>query len=159
MLRSERIESYSRTYELLIESIKEFPKEMWQFKPAPDKWSIHEILIHIADSETSSFIRARKIICEPGSTITAYDQDRWAIQLNYHNQSIEDSLELFRSLRLMTSRVIKDLPEDVWNNFIIHPERGRLTLDEWLVMYEQHIPVHIRQMQRNFNMWKELHNK
>ena len=60
MLRSERIESYSRAYETLIDSIKEFPKEMWQFKPAPDKWSIHEVLIHIADSEVSSFCPRQK---------------------------------------------------------------------------------------------------
>ena len=89
----------------------------------------------------------------------AYDENRWALHLGYHNQSIEDSLELFRLLRLMTYRVIKDLPEPVWNNFIIHPDNGKMTLDDWLNVYEQHIPIHIKQMQRIFNEWKQLRNK
>ena len=159
MLRSERIELYSKAYELLIDSLKEFPKEMWQFKPAPNKWSIHEVLIHIADSEASSFARARKIICESGSSVMAYDENKWANQLNYHSQSIEDSLELFRLLRLTTYRVIKNLPDEIWNNFIIHPDNGKMTLDDWLNVYERHIPIHIRQMQRNLNEWKKLNNK
>jgi hypothetical protein len=159
MLRQERIESYSKAYELLIDSLNEFPEEMWQFKPAPNKWSIHEVLIHIADSEASSFARARKIICESGSDIMAYDENKWASQLKYHNQNIKDSLELFRLLRLITYTVIKDLPEEIWNNFIIHPENGKMTLDDWLEVYEQHIPIHIRQMQRNFNDWKLTQNK
>jgi hypothetical protein len=158
MSRSERIESFSKAYELLIDSLKEFPKDMWQFKPAPNKWSIHEVLVHIADSEASSFARARKIICESGSTVMVYDENKWAQRLNYHTQSVEDSLELFRLSRLMTYRIIKDLPEDTWNNFIIHPENGKMTLDDWLECYEVHIPIHIRQMQRNLNEWKQLQN-
>ncbi len=46
MARAEKIESYSRGYDSLINALKEFPEEMWHFKPAPDKWNIHEILIH-----------------------------------------------------------------------------------------------------------------
>lgn len=158
MSRSHKLESYEKAYQQLIESLQNFPKEMWQFKPAPEKWSIHEILIHIADSETSSFARARKIICESGSIVMVYDENLWAKKLNYHEQSIEDSLELFRLLRMMTCRVIKNLPDETWNNFIIHPENGKMTLDDWLNVYEAHIPIHIKQMQRNLNDWQKIKN-
>ncbi len=158
MSRSDKLESYGNAYRQLLESIQNFPREMWQFKPAPEKWSIHEILIHIADSEASSFARARKIICESGSSVMAYDENLWAQKLNYHEQSIEDSLELFRLLRMMTFQIIKDLPEETWNNFIIHPENGKITLDDWLNVYEAHIPIHINQMRRNLNDWQKNKN-
>jgi hypothetical protein len=97
--RNTLIESYGNAYALLIEALKEFPKEMWQWKPSPDKWSIHEVLIHIADSEANSFVRCRRFIAEPGSGVYGYDENKWAKHLDYHSQSIEESLELFRLLR------------------------------------------------------------
>jgi len=66
MNRNELLELYSNAYNNLIAALEEIPKEMWQYKPAPNKWSVHEVLIHIADSEASSFVRARKIISESG---------------------------------------------------------------------------------------------
>ncbi|MCX6168878.1 MAG: DinB family protein [Ignavibacteriales bacterium] len=158
MTRQERILSYSKGYDKLIASLDEFPKEMWQYKHAPDKWSIHEILIHMADSEANSFSRARKIICESGSTIMVYDQDKWASETDYHKQSTEDALELFKWLRKMTYNIIKDLPEESWQNYIQHPERGKMTLDEWLIVYEEHVQVHINQMKRNFKEWNKSNN-
>ena len=155
MTRTENIGSYSKGYEKFITAVNELPKEMWDFKPAPDKWSVNEIIIHMADSEANSFTRARKIICEPGSTITAYDQDLWAVKTNYLSQSTGDALELFKNLRKMTYKVIKDLPESTWSNFIIHPENGKMTLDDWLTVYENHVTVHINQMKRNFNDWQK----
>src|SRR3989339_816911 len=113
MTRTERIDSYSKGYEKLAAALNEIPKEMWSFKPAPNKWSVHEIIIHMADSEANSFSRARKIICEPGSIIMAYDQDTWAIKTKYHDQSTDDALELFKILRRMTYNIIKNLSESI----------------------------------------------
>ena len=156
MTRSELLELYSRAYNDLISALEEIPKEMWLYKPAPNKWSVHEVLIHIADSEVNSFARARKRIGESGATIMAYDENAWANKLGYHSQNIEDSLELFRQLRMMTYNVIKNLPEETWLNFIIHPENGKMTLDDWLRVYADHIPVHINQIKRNLDGWKRI---
>jgi uncharacterized damage-inducible protein DinB len=158
MQRKELLGLYSNAYQQLIDALDVIPGEMWQFKPAPEKWSVHEVLIHIADSEVNSFARARKIICESGSTIMAYDENAWAVKLNYHDQSIEDSLELFRQLRMMTYNIIKELPEETWQNFIIHPDNGKMTLDDWLKVYADHIPVHIKQIKRNLDEWEKLNS-
>ncbi len=151
--RLERLESYSKGYYTLLEILKEFPKEMWNYKPAPDKWSVNEIIIHIADSEANGFCRARKLIAEPGSTVMLFDQDAWANKLDYSKQSIDDAFELFKILRRNTYNIIKDLPDETWNNHIFHPEKGRMTLNDWLVVYDDHIKIHINQMKRNFDEW------
>ncbi len=67
--RNELIESYGKAYDLLTEALKKYPKEMWQWKPAADKWSIHEIIIHITDSEANAYVRCRRFIAEPGSGV------------------------------------------------------------------------------------------
>ena len=63
--RQEKIELYGRGFELLTEALKDIPFEMWKFKPAPAEWSVHEVLVHLADSESNAALRARKLIVEP----------------------------------------------------------------------------------------------
>ncbi len=152
--RREKIALYGRAHALLTEALKEFPREMWQFRPAPDRWTIHEIIIHIADSEANSFARGRKFIAEPGATVMAYDERQWAKALRYHGQSPEDALELFKWLRLTSDQLIRSLPDAVWANTIHHPENGTMTMDDWLDVYARHIPEHLQQMQENYADWK-----
>ena len=128
---------------------------MWQWKPAPEKWSIHEVLIHIADSEANSFVRCRRFIAEPGSGVYGYNENKWAKNLDYHSQSIEDALELFRLLRKASYDLIKTVSEETWQTATVdHSESGVMSFEQWLKNYEEHIPVHIRQMKRNLEAWK-----
>ena len=152
--RKAKIESYARAFDQLSEALDNFPPRMWQYKPGPDRWSIHEIILHIVDSEVNSYIRCRCFLAEPGKTIMAYDENRWAESLRYHDQSTAEALELFRLLRRMSFRLIAALPDDAWSNSINHPEGGTMTLDDWLTTYTHHIPEHIRQMQATCDTWK-----
>lgn len=85
----------------------------------------------------------------------AYDQNQWASQLNYHDQSPEDALELFRLLRKKSFDLVKDAPDEVWTDECFHPELGTTTLKDWLDTYERHIPEHVEQMQAVFDRWQE----
>lgn len=152
--RKQKIESYGQAPEMLEEALKQFPKEMWQFKPAPDRWSVHEILVHLADSEANSYIRARRFVAEPGQTVMAYDQDAWAKKLDYHAQSTDEAIALFRALRKSTYNFIRALPDAAWSHTVQHPESGTMTFDRWLDIYDRHTPGHIAQMQKNLEAWK-----
>ena len=153
--RREKIEAYGKGPAELVEAVKEFPREMWQFKPGPERWSIHEILVHLADSEANSYVRARRFIAEPGKTVMAYNQEEWARKLGYHQQSPEEAVELFGCLRRMTYNLIKPLPESAWANTVEHPEYGPMNFDRWLEMYSAHVPGHIKQMRGNYEAWKK----
>ncbi len=153
--RQQKIESYGAAYTQLVDALQTLPKEMWHFKPAPDEWSVHQIVVHIADSEAFSFSRFRKMVVEPGSAIVGYDQALWAKVLRYDDQSMEDALELFRFLRGNTYKLIKLMPPEVWTHTYYHPERKNMvSMDDWLLTYENHIPLHIRQMQANNEVWQ-----
>ena len=151
--RKEKIESYSMAHARLVAALGRFPRAMWQYRPEPDRWTIHEIIVHIADSEANSYIRCRRFLAEPGSSVLGYDEERWARELRYHDRSADDALELFRWLRGASHALIVDLPESAWSNTVHHSENGVMTLDDWLDTYERHIPEHIAQMQRVYDDW------
>jgi len=154
--RNEKIELYGKGHDLLIELLKDIPQEMWKFKPEPKEWSVHEILVHLADSETNAALRARKLIVEPGGTLMGYDQDRWTIELDYHDQSYEDSLEIVRLARKTTYGLLKKQPDEVFDHWVKHPEYEEpYTFDDWINIYSAHIPGHIEQIKNNYKIWRD----
>jgi len=152
--RAQKIVSYGNAHTLLVHAVQQFPPAMWQFKPAPDQWSIHEIVIHLSDSEAHSYIRCRTCIAEPRQVVMAFDEHQWATALRYHDQSAEAALDLIKWLHLRTSTLIQSLPDSVWSHTFEHPENGTLSLDDWLDVYERHIPDHIDQMKGVYAAWR-----
>ena len=156
--RNEKIELYGRGYDMLIETLKDIPREMWKFKPEPKEWSVHEIIIHLADSESNSALRVRKLIVEPGGMLMGYDQDKWAIELNYHEQNTDDALEVLRLARKTTYELLKRQPDEVFTHSIIHPEMSEpYTFEKWLNIYPKHVPGHIDQIKNNYKIWRDRH--
>ena len=117
-----------------------------KYRDECDRWSIHEIIVDNTDSVANGYIRCRRIIAEQGEPLMAYDENQWAAALDYHEQSAEAALALFKRLRHMRYTLIKTLPKRVWAHASYHPEDGETTLDDWLDTYERHVPVHIEQM-------------
>ena len=154
--RQRKIESYGNAHAVLVEALKEFPREMWQFRPAPGEWSIHELIVHLADSEANSFVRCRVFIAEPGKTVMAYDENQWARALKYQEQNTDDALELFKSLRRSSYMLIKSLPESAWSHTIEHPENGTMNFEDWLDTYDRHVPDHVAQMRGNYEAWQRV---
>ena len=64
--RKTLIDNYAAAHSHLMDALATLPKEMWKYKPSPERWSIHEILVHIADAEMSSAIRLRTFLAMPG---------------------------------------------------------------------------------------------
>jgi hypothetical protein len=157
--RKKKIESYSKGYAKLVRAIKKFPRKMWKWRGQNDPWTIHEIIVHIADSEANSFIRCRRFIAEPGKDVLGYDEMLWARELNYLEQKPEEAIQLFKWLRGNTYKLIKKLPEDIWAHTVNHSENGTMTMDDWLDVYDHHVPEHLAQMERIYEEWKATKGK
>lgn len=154
--RNEKIELYGRGFDLLLDALKDLPREMWKFKPAPGEWSVYEVLIHLADSESNAALRARKLIVEPGGILMGYDQDKWTQELNYHEQNYEDALEIVRLVRKTTYELLKKQPDEVFEHSVKHPEYDEpYTFEKWLNIYAEHIPGHIEQIKNNYQIWRD----
>lgn len=151
--RALKIASYGRAYATLVAGLEKFPTAMWDFRDEHGCWSIREHLVHIADSEANSYIRCRRFIAEPGQPLMAYDENDWASALRYAGQDAANAMDLFRLLRRQTGELIQTLPASAWANVCYHPENGAMTLDDWLLVYEAHIPEHLGFMQENYDAW------
>jgi hypothetical protein len=152
--RAAKIAAYERAYDELTAALREFPQEMWQYRAAPDGWTIHETVVHITDSEANSYARCRRCIAEPGQTVMAYDENVWATALDYQAQSTADALELFKWLRRHSYNFILTLPEATSPHTIDHPDNASMTLDDWLDVYTRHVPEHIAQMRAVHAAWQ-----
>ena len=152
------IEKYGRGFDLLTNALTKIPREAWSFRPAPNEWSVHEIIVHMADSESMSALRARKLIAEPGSTLMGYDEANWADVLGYKEQSVEDALEIIKLARKSTYELLKRQPDEVFTNSVTHPEYPDepYTFEQWLEIYSRHIPDHIDQLDRTYETWLDL---
>jgi hypothetical protein len=160
MTRAELLDLYSNSIEMLDEAVTLFPREMWHWRPAVGKWTIHEIIIHIADSEANSYVRLRRLLAETGSEVVAYDENLWAEKLHYEQQSVDEAMVLFRILRKSSASLLSLLKEESYiYNKIHHSDNGWMTFDEWLDNYAFHVPIHINQMKRNYKEWEQLHTK
>ena len=154
--RNEKVELYGRGYDMLMSTLKDIPREMWKFKPEPKEWSVHEVLVHLADSESNAALRARMLIVQPDGVVMGYDQDKWTVELNYHEQSYEDALEIVRLARKTTHKILKEQPDEVFTHTAKHPEYDEpYTFEKWLNIYSSHIPGHIEQIKKNYKIWRD----
>jgi hypothetical protein len=151
--RRSKLESFGHAPILLAGALRQFPKKMWLYKPSPEKWSIHETILHLADSEASGYVRCRRFIAEPGSPVLQFDAARWAGSLGYFHQSTREALEIIRRLRKMTYQLLASLPDPIWSNAVEQPDDGLLRLEDWVDIQERHIPHHIEQMKQNYELW------
>ena len=153
--RNDMIEEYGRGFDLLAAALAEVPREAWEFKPAPGEWSIHEVIVHMADSESIGALRVRKMIAEPGSTLMTYEEAKWAETLNYQNQDADYALQIFKLTRQTTYRLLKTLPDQVFMQSAVHPEYVEpYTFENWLDTYTRHVSDHIKQLKKTFQAWK-----
>jgi DinB superfamily len=159
-VRRQQLESFGRAPTLLSAALRQFPKKKaWLYKPSADRWSIHEIILHLADSEVSAYVHCRHFVAEPESSVLKFDPARWAGSLGYSHQSSHDALEIIRCLRKATYQLLVLLPEPAWEYSVKHPEdrRLRLSLAQWIEIQERHIPHHIDQMKQNYNTWLKMY--
>lgn len=127
--------------------LKGVPAAKLRKQPVPGKWSIAEIVAHIADTELVGGFRIRLILGAPGTPITPFDQDVWVTALHYDKRDVLKSLEQFRALREANLALLKTLTREQWKQYGVHAERGPETVETIVSMFAGHDINHIKQME------------
>jgi hypothetical protein len=123
------------------------PKQL-KWRPEPAKWSIAEIVAHLADAEVVASWRMRSVIGENGITIQPFNQDAWASVFQYAKRDPKQSIETFRVLRENNLAMLKEIPKETWDNYGMHLERGKETIAHLARMFAGHDTNHILQIER-----------
>jgi hypothetical protein len=129
----------------------------WRSDPA--KWSIAEIVAHLADAEVVASWRMRSVIGENGITIQPFDQDAWASVFNYRDRDTKRSLEVFRILRENNLGMLKEISPQTWDNYGMHLERGKESIAHLARMFAGHDTNHILQIERIVKQLKSAKSK
>jgi uncharacterized damage-inducible protein DinB len=148
MVASRRIEELLKAYaegpRLLEAAVKGIPDAELRFSPGPGHWTIHENVVHVADTDLVAAARMRYVIAQPGSTLVSFDQNLWTKALDYRSLSLEGALALLRAVRASTLEILRRAPSEAWEQQGINTEAGPQTL-EWLVEhFADHVPYHLR---------------
>ncbi len=117
-------------------------------RPAPDEWTVREVVHHLPDSEMTSAIRLRRLLVEDAPILGGYDEERFARTLGYAERPIEAALELFDLIRRVTAEIIQRMTETDWAREGTHSESGRYSCETWLELYAAHAHEHADQIQR-----------
>jgi len=127
--------------------IKGVPAAKLRKRPGPEKWSVAEILAHLADTEIVGGWRLRAILGAPGTPIAAFDQDSWVTALHYEKRDPRKCIEQFRVLREANLEMLKSLAPEQWKHHGIHSERGEETIEHIAKMYAGHDLNHLKQIE------------
>ena len=132
----------------LQKAISSLTPSQLRWRPEPAKWSIAEIIAHLADAEIVASWRMRSVIGENGITIQPFDQDAWASVFNYRDRDARRSLEVFRVLRENNLRMLKEIAPETWDNYGMHLERGKESIAHLARMFAGHDTNHLLQIER-----------
>ena len=146
--RAPLIAKYQAGYEEVVDALDGFPTNSLEAHPIPGKWSAKEIVHHLADSETTSAIRLRKLLTEDNPTIQGYDEADWATKLKYNERDMEPALEALRAARATTVQLLAFMSEQDWQRQGTHSESGVYTPEHWLKIYAAHAHNHAAQITR-----------
>jgi DinB family protein len=131
----------------LASLIKGKTRKQLSRRPALEKWSIGEIIAHMADAELATSWRLRQILCYNAISIQAYDQDLWARTFDYSRCDPRQSLVNFRTLREANLALLKSVPRKLWDNYGVHQERGNESINHVMRMVAGHDINHLRQVE------------
>jgi len=119
------------------------------WRPGPEKWSAHEVVVHCADSETNAHMRLRYMLAEKDPVIVGYDQDVWARTLDYASHPVDPALATIDAVRGNTVPLLRRLTAADLAKTGRHTESGAYSVEKWMRTYADHLEVHARQIERN----------
>lgn len=122
------------------------PENVLVKRYAPGKWTVRELLCHLADAEMVYLWRVCRALAEPGAAVEGFDQDVWAEELHYNERSLEVSRNLFEANRAQLLYYVEGILPEQMDNTVQHSERGVLSLRQLLDTVASHTEHHIEQM-------------
>jgi uncharacterized damage-inducible protein DinB len=152
--RQNLIRRYEQGPARLKAALAKVPPEAMKWRPGEGKWSVHEVVCHLADSESNGALRIRYLTAEESPLIVGYDQAKWARVFDYHSAPLAPALAVAESVRANTAALLKRLPDEKWSASGKHTESGRYTAEDWLAIYAEHMDKHSGQIERNVAAWR-----
>jgi hypothetical protein len=145
MDRAALIAQYRRGADAFAAAVAGLTDAQLDTPPADGGWTPRMVAHHVADSETNSYIRLRRLVAEDSPLIVGYDEERWSQRLRY-DRPIAAAVAVVLAVRAASLELLETLGPEDWSRAGRHSESGAYTLDDWLRIYAAHPAEHAEQV-------------
>ena len=146
------IEQYAAGADAPRKGIEGLTRAELNATPVPGTWSIQQIVTHLLDSDLIASHRMKRIIAEENPLIIGYNETRFAEKLYYPEMDAGLVCDLFALNRRLTADILRRLPVEAFERSGVHNERGRVTLADMVKMYVDHVPHHMKFLDKKRKM-------
>ncbi len=136
---------------MLRATVEGVPHEHLRIPESDDKWSVADVVQHLADSEIVWTWRLRLVLAEEQPQLTGYDQDAWARSFGRRPVNINRVITLFETVRNANLDLLDGLEEQDFDRVGVHVERGEESVRHMIRLYAGHDLVHLQQIRRILN--------
>lgn len=144
--RRQMIDKVRALPSLVREAVKGLSDEQLNTPYGQGKWTVLQVVHHLADSHMNAFVRMKLVLTEDNPTIKAYEQDEWARTREASQYPIQASLNIISGLHERWCGLLDSLPEAAWKRTAFHPEHGEMILEDFLKIYANHGENHVAQI-------------
>jgi hypothetical protein len=137
------IETYAAGAKKLVDAYAGLSHEQLHAYPILGTWSLHQIAIHMMDSDLIGADRMKRIASMERPLLCGYDETAFNRLPGIEQLDTQIACELFAHYRTMTATILRSLPEASFDRFGIHDEIGKVTLAEMVSKYIGHLEGHL----------------
>ena len=148
MERQQLLDRFRTGFDDVAESVAGITPGELDRRPPGSDWSARQVAHHLADGETTAYVRLRRLIAEDNPFIPDYDEEEFARRLHY-DRPIEPSLEVLRTVRNASLQLLESLTPEEWQRSGTHSDSGPYSVDDWLRIYADHSHDHADQFRRD----------
>lgn len=147
-LSPNEIERYLNTIKPLREAVEGLSEDQLRRKPAPDKWSVTEVLSHLADHHLVVSFRIREIVSGSVARLPAFDQDDWVSRTFANEGSAADILDFFEALLVYNGLLLRRIPAEYGEKSAVNFRGETVTLSGVIRSFTEHFQRHLGQIDR-----------
>jgi len=142
MTLDDLLKQYEKGPDLLKTAVAGVREDQFDQTPVPGKWSIRQVVCHIADFEPVYADRMKRVLVEDNPTMFGGDPDVFAAGLHYEKRCVHEELELISVVRRQMAVILRSTDIEDFQRTGVHSEAGPLTLETLLERITRHIPHH-----------------
>ena len=158
MVHSDIISALKRNKDVFNAFLSGLPKGIYEWKPAPEKWCLLEIVCHLYDEEREDFrARLKHTFETPDAPMSSINPPQWVVDRKYMEQDYEEMLANFLLERDTSIAWLEGLQTPAWKNIHYHPTLGPLSAEKFLVNWLAHDYLHYRQITATKYFYLQAH--
>ena len=138
------IESYLAGPDKLRAAVVGLSRDQLVARPVPGKWSVLEVVCHLADTDANIAHRLKRVLSEEKPTFDRVQPDLMVAGLAYHARDVEQELAFLDLTRRQIARILNASPPKAWERTGIVGDRGEKTVAQMVNGAIEHLAHHLK---------------